>query len=192
MRKLARPGVVIAALALAGGTVLAACGGGSSSGAPSTAVGGAFGTLPPAASGAQHTGTITWAEAPGTAPTWILPLTTSAAYSVNDTSQFSYEMWRPLYWFTNGVEPSLVPAMSMANAPVWSNGDKTVSVTMKSNFKWSDGQPVTSKDVQFFFDEVVASIKESPANWDRTRPGSGSRTRLRASRRRIPARWCST
>jgi peptide/nickel transport system substrate-binding protein len=172
MRRFAGPGVMIAAIALAGGTVLAGCGKSISS-TVSTGVGGSFGTLPAAASGPQHTGTITWAEAPGTEPTWILPLTTSAAYSVNDTSEFSEELWRPLYWFTNGVAPTEIPAMSLADAPVWSNGDKTVSITLKSNYRWSDGQPITSKDVLFFFDEVVAAVKEDPANWGPYSPGVG-------------------
>jgi len=172
MKRFARPGVIVAVLALAAGTALAACGT-SSNGAPSLGAGGEFGTLPAAATGPQHTGTITWAEAPGTAPTWILPLVTSAAYSVNDTSQFSYELWRPLYWFGNGVEPTQVPAMSLAYAPVWSNGDKTVSITLKSNFRWSDGQPISAKDVLFFFDEVEAAVKEDPANWGPYSPGLG-------------------
>src|SRR6202453_4388494 len=54
--------------------------------------------------------------------------------------------------------------MSLADDPVWSNGDKTVTITLK-NYKWSDGQPVTSQDVAFSIDEIKAAIKESPANW---------------------------
>jgi peptide/nickel transport system substrate-binding protein len=56
-------------------------------------------------------------------------------------------MWRPLYWFGNGVEPTQTPSMSLASAPTWSNGDKTVTVTPKSSYRWSDGQPVTARDV---------------------------------------------
>src|SRR5580658_8324235 len=171
MRRL-RSGVMIAVLALTSSTVLAACGH-SSGGSPATGAGGGFGTLPAAATGAQHAGTITWAEPPGTAPTWILPITTSAAYSVNDTTQFSWELWRPLYWYVNGVAPAEDPAMSLADQPVWSNGDKTVSITLKSNYKWSDGQPVTSQDVLFFYDETVAALKEDTANWGPYSPGLG-------------------
>ncbi|HEY3732411.1 MAG TPA: ABC transporter substrate-binding protein [Streptosporangiaceae bacterium] len=173
MKPLARPGVRIAVLAIATVFAAAACGTGKSPGAPSTANAGAFGKVPPAASGPQHAGTVTWAEAPGTAPTWILPVTSSAAFNVNDTTQFSYEMWRPLYWFSNGVEPTETPSMSLAEPPKWSNGDKTVSVTLKGSYKWSDGQPVTAKDVLFFFDEIKAGIKEDPSNWGPYTPGLG-------------------
>jgi len=171
MRRL-RSGVMIAVLALTSSTVLAACGH-SSSGGPATSAGGGFGTLPAAATGTQHAGTITWAEPPGTAPTWILPITTSAAYSVNDTTQFSWELWRPLYWYVNGVAPAEDPAMSLADQPVWSKGDTTVSITLKSNYKWSDGQPITSQDVLFFYDETVAALKEDTANWGPYSPGLG-------------------
>ena len=41
--------------------------------------------------------------------------------------------------------------MSLANDPVWSNGDTTATITLKSNYKWSDGQPITSRDVLFFY-----------------------------------------
>jgi peptide/nickel transport system substrate-binding protein len=180
MSRIARPSVRIAALAVAGLTALAACssgsaksGGGNNNTTPSTTLGGAFGTIPAPATGAQHAGTITWAEPPGAAPTWILPLVTSAAFSVNDTSNFSSELWRPLYWFQNGVEPSQTPSMSLANNPVWSNGDTTATITLKSNYKWSDGQPVSSRDVLFFFDEVKAAIAEDPGNWGPYNPGLG-------------------
>ena len=75
-------------------------------------------------------------------------------------------------------QPTETPSMSLANQPTYSNGDKTVTVTMKTNYKWSDGQPVTSKDALFFLDEVRAAVKESGANWGQytparrdTRPG---------------------
>jgi peptide/nickel transport system substrate-binding protein len=173
MMRFARPGVTIAALALAGATALAACGHSTSSSGPSTGLGGSFGKVPPAATGAQHPGTVTWAEAPGTAPTWILPLVTSAADAINNINQFGEELWRPLYWFSNGVESTQTPAMNLAGQPKWSNADKTVSITLKSSYKWSDGEPITSRDVLFFFDEVKAAIKEDPANWGPYSPGLG-------------------
>ena len=179
MSRIARPSVTIAALALAGAATLAGCTsntitpGRTCCAPPPNALGGAFGIIPAPATGAQHAGTITWAESPGTAPTWILPLVTSAADSTNDIDYFEWEMWRPLYWFSNGVEPTQTPAMSLADPPVWSNGDTTATIKLKSNYTWSDGLPVTSADVLFFFDEVKAAIKEDPANWGPYSPGLG-------------------
>ena len=122
-------------------------------------------------------GTITWAEPPGSAPTWILPVVPAADFTVYSTNSFSYELWRPLYWTQNGVSPTIDQALSLADPPTYSNGDKTVTVRLKTNYKWSDGQPVTSKDALFYVDEVRAAVKESGANWGSYSPGSGYRTR---------------
>jgi peptide/nickel transport system substrate-binding protein len=86
---------------------------------------------------------------------------------------FDYQMWRPLYWLFNGVAPKETPAMSLANDPTWSNGNKTVTFTLKSGYKWSDGQPITSKDVLFWYYELKAALKASPANWALYTPALG-------------------
>jgi peptide/nickel transport system substrate-binding protein len=169
-------------LAVASLTALAACSSSSSSSSGSSSnngntsgigVEGQLGKVPPMAGGTQHAGTISIAEPPSGAPLWILPIVTGAANSVFTVPMFDYQMWRPLYWLVNGVEPKETPAMSLANDPTWSNGDKTVTFTLKSNYKWSDGQPLTSKDVLFWWYEMKAAIKESPANWAYYTPSLG-------------------
>jgi peptide/nickel transport system substrate-binding protein len=165
-------GLKLAVCAFVGALGLAACSQGSSSSNSVSSTSGGFGSVP-AASGTAHAGTITWAEAPGTAPTWIFPVVPSAAGTVSSTNQFEFEMWRPLYWFTNGVQPIETPSMSMADEPVYSNGDKTITIRLKTNYRWSDGQPVTSKDALFFLDEVRAAVKESGANWSQYTPHIG-------------------
>jgi peptide/nickel transport system substrate-binding protein len=150
---------------------LAACSKAAPSGTVSS-TSGAFGSAPPA-SGTAHAGTITWAQAPGSTPTWIFPVTPGANFSTTTTSSFQYEMWRPLYWYGSGVKPVLVPSMSMAYPPVYSNGDKTVTVRLKTNYKWSDGQPVTAKDALFFIDVLRAAVKESGSNWGLYTPKIG-------------------
>jgi len=82
-------------------------------------------------------------------------------------------MWRPLYWYGNGVRPVAVPSMSLADPPVYSNGDTTVTVHMKTNYRWSDGQPLTAKDALFYLDMVRAAVQESGANWGSYTPHVG-------------------
>jgi peptide/nickel transport system substrate-binding protein len=171
--KFARPGVKIAVLAAVAATALAACAKSSPSAPVSFGPAGSFGKVPAQSTGAEHAGTITVAEPPGAVPTWILPIVPSANNSVYVAYSFEYEMWRPLYWFYNGVEPVQTPSMSLANTPKWSNADKTVTITLKSNYKWSNGDPLTSKDVLFWYDETVAALKEDPANWAGFTPGLG-------------------
>jgi peptide/nickel transport system substrate-binding protein len=171
MIRFAHPGARIAALAIITAVAAAACG--STGGSVSTGTAGSFGTVPPAASGPEHTGTITWAQSAGNTPNWIMPIYTSAADTVYNVNTFENEMWRPLYWFNDGVAPTENTAMSLANTPVWSNGGKTVTFTLKSNYKWSDGKPLTSQDVLFWFDEVKAGVAESAANFGPYSPGVG-------------------
>jgi peptide/nickel transport system substrate-binding protein len=162
---------LLAVSAVAAAMGLAACSKAPSSGTV-TSTTGAFGEVP-AATGTPHAGTLTWALSPGSAPTWIFPVTPGADFSVTTTSSFQFEMWRPLYWYGNGVKPVVVPSMSLADTPVYSNGDKTVTIHMKPNYRWSDGQPVTSKDALFFLDMVRAAVRESGANWGLYTPHLG-------------------
>jgi peptide/nickel transport system substrate-binding protein len=166
------------ALIVAGMTALAACSGSGTSSAsgstsPGVAMVGQVGAVPVAATGPEVAGTITVAGPPNAAPTWILPMITAAANSVFTVPEFDYQMYRPLYWLVNGVEPKEMPSMSVANDPVWSNGDKTVTFTLKSSYKWSNGDPLTSQDVLFFYDVLKAALKESAANWAYYVPGVG-------------------
>lgn len=171
--RFARPAMKAAALTVVGVTAIAACGGSSGSkGSTSTGttVPGGLGSIP-AASGKAHAATITWAMSPGAVPNYILPIDTSGSNSVYNAFTFQFEMYRPLYWTVNGVEPEVVPSMSLAKNPVWSNNDKTATITMNSNYKWSDGTPVTAQDLLFTIDEIKAALKESPSNWSGYVPG---------------------
>jgi peptide/nickel transport system substrate-binding protein len=143
--------------------------------ASSTGIGllGQFGHVPAQASGTEHAGTITISAPPNSAPTWILPIVPGANNSVYVGPEFQYQLYRPLYWLINGVSPKETPGESLATDPVWSNGDKTVSFSLKSDYKWSDGQPITAQDVLFWFYLLKAGLKESPANWAGYTPGLG-------------------
>jgi peptide/nickel transport system substrate-binding protein len=163
--------VCVAAAATAAAMGLAACST-SKSGTSINSTTGTLGTVP-AASGTPTGGTITWAEPPGSAPTWILPIEPSADFTVYSADDFSYESWRPLYWTQNGVSPTIDQSLSLADVPTYSNGDKTVTIHMKTSYKWNDGQPVTASDSLFYIDELRAAIKESASNWGQYSPGVG-------------------
>ena len=163
-----------AVAAVAGLTALAACssGGSAKTTLPGIGASGLYGSIPAASSGTQHAGTIKVAMLNGWTP-WILPIINAADNAIYTTSEFDYLMWRTLYWFPNGTSQTEDKQLSLAEDPVWTNGDKTATIKLKGTYKWSDGQPVTSKDVQFAYDEMVAGIKESPANWAGYTPGTG-------------------
>lgn len=140
----------LAALAL----LLGACGSSPSSGAGSKSGGGATTAAP------TKGGTVTFAEnqSSGTI-NWIFPLN-SLATDLPSNVQFQYLQWRPLYWA--GHHGALTPStsLSLAKPPVYSDGDSAVTITLKPAH-WSDGKPVTSRDVEFFIN--LARAYES--NW---------------------------
>jgi peptide/nickel transport system substrate-binding protein len=172
MMRPACPGAMVAALALTAAAALAGC---VSSGTTTTgsAIPGIYGSVPAAAAGAQHAGTVSVAQPPDAAPTWILPLVPSASVSVFTVHLFDQQLYRPLYWLVNGVEPRENQALSLASDPTVSNGGKTFTITLKSSYKWSDGKPITSQDILFWYALMKAAVKANPSNWAYYTPGIG-------------------
>jgi len=112
---------------------------------------------------ASRGGTVTFAEPPNATPNAIFPIATAgntAAYN----SAIQAELYVPLTFYdaTSG-KLAFDQRASVAKTIVYSNGDKTVTVTL-AKLKWSDGSPVTSRDVQFFFNLVKAN-KDKWANY---------------------------
>jgi peptide/nickel transport system substrate-binding protein len=147
VRHLRAPLIVLVALvALAA----AACSGGSSS-------------SPGGSSSSGSGGTVTVAYLPGTQPVDIFPLFPSVDDTTQEIFWFIEQFWRPLYWFGQGGSLNYNPALSLAEAPKFSNDNKTVSITLK-NWKWSDGKPITTADVRFYLNLLTAD-KTQYANY---------------------------
>jgi peptide/nickel transport system substrate-binding protein len=135
--RLLAAGVGVAALAL----VAAGCGGGSGSNSATS-------------SGKPvNGGTAVWAELPSDVPNYIFPYESSAFISVSNSQQFSALMYRTLYWFGTGVQPTVNTSLSLANPPTF-HGTK-VTITLK-HYMWSNGTPVTAQDVVFWLNMELA------------------------------------
>ena len=125
--------------------------------------------LPPAVAATPHKvsgGTVTFAELPNTPPDYIFPLEPLEYYAFNNIEFLQYILWRPLYMYGVGTSPVLNQAVSIAYPPVYSDGDKTVTVKLKP-YKWSDGTAVTANDIAFWQNLV----KANKANWADYTPG---------------------
>ena len=162
--------VLIAAAAL----TLSACGGSSSTNSASSgslASPGQYGKLP-APGTPTHGGTITYGQLSGsTTPNYIFPVVPSGNAS---TTNYAWQqvMWLPLYNnFPYGGSPGVNYSLSVANKPVFSDGDKTVTITLKQNYKWNDGKPVDAQDLLFDVALIKAAVGESAANWGSFTPG---------------------
>jgi peptide/nickel transport system substrate-binding protein len=94
----------------------------------------------------------------GSTPDQIFPIFTGAQYTVVNEQDFQWLMYRPLLWYGGqpGNEFGLYNEVSLADAPVYSHNDTVVTITMKK-YAWSDGTPVTARDVQFEFNLIKAN-----------------------------------
>jgi peptide/nickel transport system substrate-binding protein len=155
--RLARVAVAGAAALLAVG--LAAC---SSSSSPTGS-----GTSATSTAAAVAGGTVTYALPAGITPNYIWPYTPLADATEYNSEQFQQLMYRPLYMFgNNGSSVDVNYPLSLANAPVYSDGGKTVTITMKG-WKWNNGESVDASDVIFWLN----MMKAEPDNYYGYVPG---------------------
>jgi peptide/nickel transport system substrate-binding protein len=125
-----------------------------------TACGGSSGNSPAAGGTAVKGGTATVPFLTGTQPNWIFPFE-SLAYFSTYNGNMQGMMYRPLYWFGGeNTSPTLDASLSTASLPVYSNGGKTVTITLKG-WKWSDGETVGAQDVIFWLHMMEAEYQ----NW---------------------------
>jgi peptide/nickel transport system substrate-binding protein len=148
-------------LALACGVLaiaLAAC---SSSATPA-------GNKPPVGGKVRPGGTVTFAATQGVPPNFILPLVSAAYATQTNINDFEFLMWRPLYWMGGPGTVGVNYAESLAGPPqVAADGGNTkITITLK-HYTWSDGTPVTSRDVEFW----INLLKANKVNWWDYSPG---------------------
>ncbi len=102
--------------------------------------------------------TATFAEPPGTYPNYILPLLTGAYYSVANIEQFQRLSYRSLFWIGNKGKPVINAKLSLASTPAYSDNNTVVNISL-GKWNWSDGTPVTSRDVTFWINLLQANKK---------------------------------
>ena len=196
-------GLVVLAAAAIAVLALAACGGGSGSSSNSSST---------SSAPAQQGGTAYFAEGTQAAPNYIFPFASLPYFSTTNFQGFINLMYRPLYWFGKGATPNLNLSLSLADAPQYSNGGKTITVTLKP-YKWSNGETVTAQDVVFWMNMMkveklnwagyaAGTIPDDVASVDGERehahvqaehePRTRTGTRTTSSRRSRRCRWRGT
>ncbi|HEY6538028.1 MAG TPA: ABC transporter substrate-binding protein [Candidatus Dormibacteraeota bacterium] len=116
---------------------------------------------------------MTFAEQPGQPPTYILPLESSAEESNANFAQFSNILYPALYVFDARGKPGVDQSLSIGHPPVFSDGDKVVTITLK-HWVWSNGTPVTARDIIFWLNLLSAvTDPNAPAIGSGTQPGPG-------------------
>jgi peptide/nickel transport system substrate-binding protein len=113
-------------------------------------------------------GTATVALTPGEQFDYIFPLLDIAHDTGANVTDSEYLMWRPLYWFGGPGSVGLDERYSLAEpADIKASHNKTTATIQLKSYRWSDGTPLTTRDVQFWFNELVAE----KANWWGYSPG---------------------
>ncbi|WP_210579579.1 peptide ABC transporter substrate-binding protein [Streptomyces sp. GESEQ-4] len=99
-------------------------------------------------------------------PNWILPIGTAAHLNTNNRS-IADSLWERLVAYDGSTgKIAWNKKASIATAADFAADGKSVTITL-GNRHWSDGKPITSRDVQFWFD----LIKANKAEWAGYTPG---------------------
>ncbi|WP_327705926.1 peptide ABC transporter substrate-binding protein [Streptomyces decoyicus] len=106
-------------------------------------------------------GTATMALPPAATPNWIFPIG-APGYLATYNSAIQSLLFLPLYApEPKGAALTMDSPRGLAEMPRYSDGNNTVSITLKKGYEWSDGKPVTTRDVKFWFD----LIKHNKQDW---------------------------
>src|SRR5262245_23456196 len=116
-------------------------------------------------------GTVTYALSANEKPNYIFPFTPGLYFTVVNTDNLQYLLYRPLYWFGDRGLPYLNPQLSLAEPPSYHK--QIVTIRMKHGYQWSNGEPVTAQDVVFWMHMMKAVVKQSTSsvNWGGYVPG---------------------
>lgn len=118
--------------------------------------------LPVASSAAASgkTRTVTFAELPGSPPDYIFPVAPAQYFTFQNDQEFSYLSYPPLYWIDTHGHPIINKTLSLAYMPTFETNTKgqTVATVKLKRISWSDGTPVTTRDIEFFINLVEANL----------------------------------
>ncbi|WP_328493299.1 peptide ABC transporter substrate-binding protein [Streptomyces sp. NBC_00414] len=99
-------------------------------------------------------------------PNWILPIGTAAHLNTNNNS-IAESLWEPLIAYDGSTgKIAWNKAGSVATGADFAPDGKSVKITLGER-SWSDGKPITSRDVEFWFN----LIKANKAQWAGYNPG---------------------
>ncbi|GGM14633.1 peptide ABC transporter substrate-binding protein [Promicromonospora citrea] len=99
---------------------------------------------------------VSYALPANATPNWIVPLGIAGKLATHN-SAIIRTLWEPLVAYDGSEgEVGRVADADLADEITFSDDGRTVTITLDDR-TWSDGEPVTSADVKFWFDVVRAS-----------------------------------
>jgi peptide/nickel transport system substrate-binding protein len=103
-------------------------------------------------------GTAVMAEFPSSPPNYVFPFMNSQYASNSNIFDLQWLMYRPLYWFGTGAQPTLNTSLSLASPATFSGTKVTINL---KHYMWSNGTQVTAQDVMFWLNMLLAV----PQDW---------------------------
>ena len=94
-------------------------------------------------------------------PNWIFPVS-AKGYTQGENGQFIQAMYRPLFAYksTSDTPYKINLPKSLGTVPEVSEDGKTFTIKLRDDAKWSDGTPVTTRDVEFWWNLVTNNKDE--------------------------------
>lgn len=137
-------------------------------------------------------GTATMALPPAATPNWIFPIGApgyGASYNYGIYSLLFLPVYDAVQDAKKGELTTHGPG-TLGLEPVYSDGNRTVTVPLRKGVRWSDGTEVTARDLEFWFNLVKAnkadwgsySVGTMPDNVRRFETPDDHTVRLRLSR----------
>ncbi|HEX4250684.1 MAG TPA: peptide ABC transporter substrate-binding protein [Pseudonocardia sp.] len=100
-------------------------------------------------------GSASFALPPATAPNWLLPISLPG-FTAGFNSALRDQLFVPLYAYNNSSGTvALDKVASAADPPVYASDGRSVTITLK-HLTWSTGEPLTSRDVELWFNLMRA------------------------------------
>ncbi|MEU6476601.1 peptide ABC transporter substrate-binding protein [Streptomyces sp. NPDC047017] len=117
-------------------------------------------------SSSASTDSVNYALPANFTPNWILPVGTAGHLNTNNAS-IAATLWEPLVAYDGSTGAiGWNKAASVATAADFAADGRSVTITLGDRH-WSDGTPVTSRDVEFWYNLV----KANKAQWANYNPG---------------------
>ncbi|MDJ1132459.1 peptide ABC transporter substrate-binding protein [Streptomyces iconiensis] len=103
-------------------------------------------------------GTATMALPPAATPNWIFPIG-APGYLATHNSAIQNLLYPPLFTpeENKSGKVTMDSPRNVAEKPRFSDGNRTVTITLKKHYRWTDGTPVTADDVRFWFELIRAN-----------------------------------
>lgn len=128
------------------------------------------------AAGSHHAktvsgGTLNVALAPDTNIDWYLPVT-SASFDTLPNADVQDQVFKPLIWLNTHWQ--IVWKSSIAQRITYNAAGTVYHIFLNKKWHWSDGQPVTAKDLMFTWNVIkAASASNAPKPWPYVGVGTG-------------------